>query len=43
MRANQRVEGGKFCRNGINCRGNLTVRDSKTIVLLGFLQWHGVC
>jgi Ca2+-binding EF-hand superfamily protein len=37
MRAGQRVEGGKFCRNGINCRGCRTIRDSKNPCFIGFL------
>jgi EF-hand domain pair len=36
MRAGQRVEGGKFCRNGINCRGYRTILDTKTPCFIGF-------
>jgi hypothetical protein len=36
MRANQPIEGGKFCRNGINCRGKWTVRGSENPHFIGF-------
>jgi hypothetical protein len=28
--------GGKFCRSGINCRGGLTVRGTKSPYFIGF-------
>jgi hypothetical protein len=36
MRANQHVKGGKFCRNGINCRGERTNRGAETPRFIGF-------
>jgi hypothetical protein len=36
MRANQRVEGGKFCRNGINCRGYRTIGDTESLCFIEF-------
>jgi hypothetical protein len=35
-RPKPRVEGGKFCRSGINCRGGRSVRDAKNPGFIGF-------
>jgi hypothetical protein len=37
MRANRRIEGGKFCRNGINCRGRRALRAEENPRFIGFL------
>jgi hypothetical protein len=37
MRAGPGIEGGKFCRNGINCRGYWTGRDTKNPYFIGVL------
>jgi hypothetical protein len=36
MRVNQHVEGGKFCRNGINCRGERANRSAENPPFIGF-------
>jgi hypothetical protein len=36
MRAVARIEGGKFCRNGINCRDSLAGSVTKNPGFIGF-------
>jgi hypothetical protein len=36
MRAAPRIEGGKFCRSGINCRDNRTGSGTKNPGFIGF-------
>jgi hypothetical protein len=37
MRAAARIEGGKFCRNGINCRDSRAGSVTKNRDFIGFL------
>jgi EF-hand domain pair len=34
---------GKICRDGSYCREHPTPGTTETAVVIGFLQWHGVC
>jgi hypothetical protein len=38
-----RIEGGKFCRDGIYCREHSAIGDTKTPVFIDFSRWHEVC